>query len=175
MRKPDRHGRRRAALAVAVAGVLGTAGPALAFDPQPDPPGFGMVGLARTQTAVLNAVLTHPSDPAQPGCTVELSFVDARGQVFTDRAGNEVKRTFVLQDSVAVGLRLRAGDVLRARGLRRSIRPVACLATGDAGDAPSACGRLAVTLEIVDGNGHTSILDARGIPPPCDPPPPGPR
>jgi hypothetical protein len=46
-----------------------------AFNPQPEPPAFKMVGLARTQTAVLNVVATNPPGDTRTACRRGLSFV----------------------------------------------------------------------------------------------------
>jgi hypothetical protein len=52
-----------------------------AFNPQPEPPAFGMIGIAPGQTARLNVARVHPPDPGLPPgpCRVGLGFVDAEG------------------------------------------------------------------------------------------------
>ena len=79
----------RVAFAVVSLLVLIGAGSAQAFNPQPDPPGFGMFGITEVQRAHLHVALPAvqksraalPSDP----CRVELSFVDEAGMtVATD-------------------------------------------------------------------------------------------
>ena len=64
-----------------VSGLL-AAGPVRAFNPQPDPPGFGLIGLTVNETLRLNVsnITTagprnFPPDPYK----VELTFVDAAG------------------------------------------------------------------------------------------------
>ena len=61
-------------------------GPAVAFNPQPDPPGFGIVSINPDQTIRLNVVCwQHPVDGIPPGpCSGEL--------IFHDMAGNDVAR-----------------------------------------------------------------------------------
>jgi hypothetical protein len=59
-----------------------------AFDPQPDPPRFGMVGIADGQTARLNLVnlLTPGAAALPPGpCRAELQFLDGDGNVVASR------------------------------------------------------------------------------------------
>jgi hypothetical protein len=148
-----------------------------AFNPQPEPPAWSLVGLARTQFAVLNAVLVQPPDPTQPPdpalpCAVVLSFVDAMGHVFHDAAGNEVKREVLLRDGVAASLQLRAADILGATQLRAPIRPVIAEQPPDPGH-PTSCVGLVGTLEIVNALGATQVVVVGAYPPgPTQPPDP---
>jgi hypothetical protein len=145
------------------------------FNPQPEPPAFGMVGLARTQTAVLSVVVTPvPDDGAPPPdpddsrrCRMVLSFVGGNGEAFHDAAGNEVSRLVTLRGRAAASLTLRAQDVLTGTQLRTPIRPV--LAPPPDDSVPSDCRRLVATLEIVGPLGATQILYS---PPPDDQAPP---
>jgi hypothetical protein len=63
-----------------MSGVFAIA-PAYAFNPQPDPPGFGLIGISINETLQFNvsnisgATRTAPPDP----CSVEITFVDATG------------------------------------------------------------------------------------------------
>src|SRR5262245_48193118 len=93
-------------LGLCAAAMAMGAGPAAAFNPQPEPP-LGMVGLARTQTAILNAVLTQPPDPVAPACVMVLSFVDASGRLFHDAAGAEITKRVELRGNVAQSILLR--------------------------------------------------------------------
>ncbi|MBM3819968.1 MAG: hypothetical protein FJW14_13260 [Acidimicrobiia bacterium] len=163
----------RAVLAVAAAGaalVMIAAWPAIvrAFNPQPDPPGkpFGMVGLARMQTARLNVVNLGSGDPPgeadPPGCRVTLGFVDGTGRSFTDRMGMEIVSEASLMPGEATHLDLRAGDALRDRGTRRvQIRPGIDPGSEVGGAVPhlSPCTGLVATLEIFDSaTGATTLL-----------------
>jgi len=76
-----------AACAVVVGGALG--GPAVAFNPQPDPPAFGIVSINPDQTIRLNIVCwEHDVGGVPPGpCSGEM--------MFHDMAGNIVARQFV--------------------------------------------------------------------------------
>ena len=72
------------AVAIAAVGVAHLR----AFNPQPDPPRFGMVGIAEGQTARLNMVNLLPAGPAAvpPGpCRAELQFLDGDGNVLAAR------------------------------------------------------------------------------------------
>jgi hypothetical protein len=146
-----------------------TTGVVHAFNPQPEPPAFGMASLARTQTALLNAVLTQPPDPQQPpdpglACRLVLSFVDANGVVFHDAAGNLIQRPVELRDHVAASLQLRAADILGPTQLRVPIRAVLTYQPPDP-TQPSDCTGLVGTLEIVNLLGSTQLLVTGTHPP----------
>jgi hypothetical protein len=67
-------------------GVLSRA--AIAFNPQPDPPRFGMVGIADGQTARLNLVnLGIPTSTGLPPdpCRAHLKFFDGNGNLLASR------------------------------------------------------------------------------------------
>jgi hypothetical protein len=152
----------RVAIAVLVVAGL-VAGGVRAFNPQPEPPlWFGMVGLAQTQSAVLNVVLTTPPDPNTPpdpmraGCRLGLSFMDAQGRPFHDAAGNEVKKVVELRGNVADSLRLRAGDAIPTGQLRAPIRALVSFPPDRA--EPPECRGLVATLEIVSPLGFTQLL-----------------
>ena len=72
------------ALAIAVATSSRTA---KAFNPQPDPPRIGMVGIAEGQTARLNlANVSAPDDVLiPPPCRARLQILDANGNVLAQR------------------------------------------------------------------------------------------
>jgi hypothetical protein len=161
--------------------LLGLASLARASNPQPQPPvRFGMVGLARTQTAILNVVLvTHPPDDGRSACRMVLSFVDGQGRPFHDAAGNEVRKSVDLRGGGADSLGLRAGDILGAAHLRIPVRAVIIpvsddgvptpddgIPTPDDGNPtpddgmPSTCKRVVASLEIVGPVGATQLLYA---------------
>jgi hypothetical protein len=165
-------GRRAGVLAAGLSAALGLAAPALAFDPQPEPPAFGMVGLARSQSASLTAVLTQPPDPSHEGCGVTLSFVDEAGKVLKDAAGTPLVREYVLTGNVARSLVVRAEDVLGDGQTRRAIRAVVADLPGK--DAPTECVGLVATFEIVASTGATTIAQQLSVEPPRDPCPPAP-
>lgn len=171
MREPrrtrDSRPTRAIALVVGLAAALAMAAPALAFDLQPEPHAFGMVGLTRSQRAILSAVQTNPTPDDDRGvCEITLSFVDAGGQTFRDPAGNEVKQTFVLRGSQAVMIRLRASDILGDAERRKAIRPVT--ATNSC-----ACVGVVATWEVVSPAGGTTATGELGYRSPNPPDPPG--
>ena len=76
------------AIAVASAAVGVGVAHLKAFNPQPDPPRFGMVGIAEGQTARLNLVnlLSPGAATIPPGpCRAELQFLDGDGNVVASR------------------------------------------------------------------------------------------
>jgi len=138
--------------------AIGASAVLRAFNPQPDPPGFGMVGIAAGQTARLNIVNlgNGPSD-IPPPCRASLQFFDDQGNLLVDRrvrveAGNAAFLDLAPSFPPTNGV----GDVLVP--LRAEIR--AAIDTPD-GELPPPC---KATLEIFDNaSGRTSIL----YPPPC--------
>jgi len=70
-----------AACAVVVGGALG--GPAVAFNPQPDPPAFGIVSINPDQTIRLNVVCWEHEVAGMPPtpCSGEMMFHDTAGNV----------------------------------------------------------------------------------------------
>ena len=103
---------------------LGTS-PAQAFNPQPDPPGFGVVSITGDQVAQLNVTNTYASDrslvneaaldPPEPS-RVELLFLDAGGGMIT-------RSTFTVAPGQTVSLPL-AGARLTSGRNRAQIRAV---------------------------------------------------
>jgi hypothetical protein len=82
-----------------------------AFNPQPDPPGFGMVGITSGQTIRLNmvnlAVAVDGQLPPDP-CRVVLTFRDANGRPFTNSDGQVIRRAVELQTGQSAFLDLNA-------------------------------------------------------------------
>lgn len=156
-----------------------------AFNPQPEPPAFGMIGLARGQFAVLSAVLVGPPDDGtpppddqlpppddnRPACRLILAFVGADGRTLVDAAGLPTQKTVALRGGIAGSLMLRATDVLGTGQLRRPIRAVVVGPPDD--DAPSDCRGLVATMELVNALGWTEVLYAPAVQPPdpVQPPP----
>jgi len=102
-----------------------------AFNPQPDPPGYGMVGITEGQTIRINVVNTNEPDsnlPPDP-CRVVLNFRDAGGELFRNSDGQPIRRTVLLPAGQSTFLDLN-GDVF-ARGGRIQLRPVARVQQAD--------------------------------------------
>lgn len=114
-------------------------GIARGFDPQPDPPslpevGFGMVGITQGVTArlyALNAGNPTVGDPHEP-ITVELTFHDANGRVFVDRAGREIRKITTIDPDHADFLEMNGNDIA-APGSRVSIPPCIKVLRGSPG------------------------------------------
>lgn len=179
---------KKAMRVVLAAGLVlaAVAGGVRAFNPQPEPPArFGMVGLARTQMAVLNAVLAVPiPNDGRSSCRLVLSFVDGQGRPFHDASGSEVSKLIELRGGAADSIRLRAADVLLDGQLRIPIRAVVTPVPNDGSPVPedgtpvpddgipvpddgipvpndgvpSDCTGLVATLEIVGPLGATQLL-----------------
>src|SRR5258708_22139670 len=107
-----------------------------AFNPQPDPPAFGLIGVSIFQTARLNAVCADTPLPGglTPGpCVVTLAFNDA--------SGTEIKRTTqTLRPGQAMSLDLRGADGPRT-GNRAEYQP--CI-------EPEGSGFVLATVEVFD-------------------------
>jgi hypothetical protein len=157
--------RKRVALGMmGVMAVLTAADPVWSFNPQPDPPRFGIVGVARDQTAVINAVLGEPPDDGHPGCRLVLSFVGADGRTLVDAMGTEIKTLVTLRGGAASSLTFRAADVMDEGQHRLSTRAVIDVPP-DPGlppdpDVPSDCNGLVATVELVAPNGWTTLSQA---------------
>ena len=149
------HSHRKALVAHALAAAMLAATPATAFNPQPEPPAFGMIGLSRMQKVLLHAVLTRPAGSTRAGCEVVLSLVDAVGQPFHDAAGAEITKVATLRGGAAVSLSLDSRDALADGSVRKEIRAVLGQPPGA---AETDCGGLVATLEIVNGRGRTVLF-----------------
>jgi hypothetical protein len=181
----------------AIAAALAWGGAARLHAVEPPEPIFGLVGIARGETARLSLVLcdgsVRPGDGSVrrcdgsvvPGvaaaCTVGIGFVDATGDPVRDRSGRAVAVTRRLRPGVATSLDLSSSDALAGGRLRRTFRPVVRILTEPPEpdteppdpDAPSSCAGLVRTLEVFDTfTGRTSFVYA---PPPRFVEPPDPE
>src|SRR5262245_5292911 len=163
----ERRGTRGAARAAGLATALAAAAPVLVFGAEPELPAFGMVGVARRQTAVLNAVLTHTPRADHPGCAVTMSFVDATGAVLRDRTGSEIRKRVVLRDNVAESLELVAADVVGVLERSRSSR-TAAMVMPDPGGAPDSVAP-PLTLELLGPGGSSGEVAMPRAPNPPNP------
>ena len=139
-----------------------------AFNPQPDPPGYGMVGITEGQTIRINVVNTNEPDanfPPDP-CRVVLNFRNADGELFRNSDGQPIRRIVQLQAGQSTLLDLN-GDVF-ARGGRIQLRPVARIQQPD-GDGTLPPGPCIPTVEVINNaNGRTQLMlpAVQRIPPP---------
>lgn len=164
--------------ALAVAAVILAPFAARAFNPQPEPPAYGMVGIGWGQTALINAVVADgqpppdpdspPPDDGGPACRLVLSFVGADGRTLVTDGGVEVKKPVSLRGGAAASLAVRASDFLGSRQLRLPLRAVVAIPPPD-DSAPLACQGLLTTMEIFGPLGATQVLYT---PPPDDSAPP---
>lgn len=153
--------------AAGLAAVLTAAG-AYAFNPQPEPPAFGMVGLGRGQAAHLHAVLAVPPEPVMPRgtdspCHVRLSFVDEQGIiVIHGDTGMELSTSVELRPGIAASLVL-PETAMRGASTRALVRAVMGIVPPTAPDGSvlpyeGQCDGLTATLEISDRQGRTQLL-----------------
>ena len=140
--------------------VWGTA--VRAFNPQPEPPGFGMVGIGLGQTLRLNVVNTGgvlSGFPPGP-CKVQLGFLDESGRYVRKAGGRDgvtelVRKAGRLESGQSMSLELTADDVMMDFGGRAEVR--AAWLRGGVGDFPP--GPCRATLEMIDNaTGRTSFV-----------------
>jgi hypothetical protein len=135
-----------------------------AFNPQPDPPRFGMVGIAEGQTARLNLVNLLPASPVAlpPGpCRAELQFLDGDGSVLASRLVQlEAGHAAFLDFTPAFVPINTVGDA--AAPLRAEIRASVNLGVG--GLPPGPC---RATLEIFDNTTARTAIFVQPGPPIC--------
>ena len=99
------------------------------FNPQPDPPGFGMLGVATGQTARLNvnfdrvAGQLYPPDPYR----VTLYFLNGDGRILTQQSFSVIVGQSAFLDYAAP---------LMSSGLRQRIRPIVIVEPDASGKTP---------------------------------------
>jgi len=123
---------------------------------------FGLIGMARAQTARLNVINLPPPDPEYPPnpCVVTLEFLNEQGEVFRDRAGNLVATRAELPPGESVFLELRAADALAgSTALRRPFRVQVERRSGVVEYPPNPCDGIVPTLEVYDNfTGRTMVF-----------------
>jgi hypothetical protein len=110
------------------------------FNPQPDPPAFGLVGISFFDTLQLNSYCAVNDVPPGP-CSVRLQFSDSNGHVV-----NNVAAT--LQPGQSASLSLRGADMTRGTA-RMQILPAVQI---------SGPGGVVSTLEFIDEGGRTNFI-----------------
>lgn len=133
----------------------------------PGPPdSFGMVGLARLQSALLMVINLAPAPvdtlPPSP-CRVSLAFLDEGGQVFS--AGRTlVQRQIDLMPGEFANLALPAAlAFVGSQDLRRAFRATVGANPGPPDTPPNPCDGLVNTLELVDTlTGRTQLIYSAG-------------
>ena len=135
----------------------------LAFNPQPDPPGFGLIGISYGQTLRLNVVNTAgvlSNFPPGP-CRVELGFLDSEGRLVrkaggrgVDGAPEPVRKAGRLEAGQSMSLDLASSDLLIDGSGRAQVR-AAWLNDGVGKFPPGPC---RASLEMInDATGQTSF------------------
>lgn len=144
--------------APALAGLtlaLAASTPALAFNPQPDPPGrWAMMGLVPEQTARLSVLaLPVARNTASRSCTVTLNFLDGDGIKLIEAT------TLVLLPGKAQFVDLKGSQLrLANRTDRAQFRADVDVLHNPPTYLP--CEGVAATLEIFDATGRTSVIVA---------------
>ncbi|HEV8145500.1 MAG TPA: hypothetical protein VGP79_03930 [Bryobacteraceae bacterium] len=133
------------AIALAAAGVmlLWPTHRVRAFNPQPDPPAFGLIGVDNLETARLNAMCADgllPGDVPPGPCDVTLSFRDISGRVLK-------QITASLQPGQGASLDI-GGMEMSGRG-RMEIQPRIL---------PTGRGFILATVDLFDVTGRTAAL-----------------
>ena len=115
-----------------------------AFNPQPDPPAFGMIGVDPFETPRVNVACSTGPLPGgvNPGpCTATLAFLDIHGSTLT-------QMTQTLQPGQGVSLDLNGAHI--GSGRRTEVQPMV---------SAFGAGFVLVTTEVFDTNtGHTSAV-----------------
>jgi hypothetical protein len=138
--------------------LCAVASTASAFNPQPEPPGFGMLGIISSQTARLNISFQPPPEPERgavpPGpCagTIQLRFLDATGNVLAEKS---VRLIAGMSDALELEGVARGSEV---GGLRHQIR--ASVSWVDFPPGPCRGGGLLGTVEVYNiATGETTFV-----------------
>ena len=129
-----------------------------AFNPQPDPPGFGIFGISESQIMKINVVNTAPApiaDAAAEACRVVMTFVDQNGNVLTRSDGTVISRVAQLNGWQSISIAVDASNFIR--GGRLQLRPVVKIqqADGDGTSPPDPC---LPSVEVINSaNGNTQF------------------
>ena len=142
-----------------------------AFNPQPDPPGFGMVGISYGQTLRLNIVNTGgvlSGFPPGP-CKVQLGFLDDSGRYVRKAGGREgftevVRKAGRLDSGQSMSLDVTSDDVLMDGAGRAEVR-AAWLRDGVGNFPPGPC---RATLEMIDNATGRTTFALQGASPEPD-------
>ena len=132
---------------------------------------FGMLGVARGQTArlnVTNAGETH-------GITVHWRFLDSDGEVLRTQDGQPVQRTMTLEPGHSAFLQINADDFIGRNEVRLNFRPLVIVQPPPVdGTQAYPPGPTVPTLEVIDNaTARTTLLYPgviRGFNPQPDPP-----
>lgn len=146
--------------------------------PVPDRISFGMIGIARGQTARISvANIIAPSDSNIPPfmARVSLTFLNSDGEVLRTRDGQPVQRTMTLEAGHSAFLQISADEFIGRNEVRLNFRPVVIVqpppSDGTQALPPSP---IVPALEVIDNaTAKTTLLYPgviRGFNPQPDPP-----
>ena len=140
-------------VALAALTVFTTATPALAFNPQPDPPGrWAQMALVASQTARLSVMALPVAQGAMPAsCTVTLNFLDGDGNKMIETT------TMVLIAGKARFVDM-SGSVLRLSSAQERAQFRAAVEVLRNPPAYLPCSGVAATVEVFDATGRTSVM-----------------
>jgi hypothetical protein len=149
--------------AVVTIGVIYKTQPVRAFNPQPDPPGFGLVGLTQGQSLRIN--VTNPATPPDPNLPpdpirVVMAFRNTDGELFRNGEGNPIRRIVLLRAGESAALGLNADDFARSfdGNGRLQLRPVVQIQQADGvnGSPPDPC---LPSVEVINNaNARTQFM-----------------
>ena len=134
-----------------------------AFNPQPDPPRFGIFGIIPGQTVRLNVVNTTPPDPNIPPdpCRVVFTIRDGSGNAYVRPNGTQVTRTAMLNAGESAFLQLNADNFPRVADGRLMVRPDAAIQRADNTYAPPCI----PTVEVINNTtGRTQFVLNESLP-----------
>jgi hypothetical protein len=139
--------------AVLTGGVLWTAQMGRAFNPQPDPPGFGAIGMIQSQTMRLKVVCLHnpPDDIPVDACSFQLNFADPSGRIIKQDSRRILPDQATFLDITATDLRSAGWDGTRAELVPAVMPAVGC--------------RVIPTVEVFDTRtGKTEVFANPAVP-----------
>lgn len=124
----------------------------LAFNPQPDPPGFGMIGLAAGQIARLNINLDNPADKIYPPdpYRVTLYFLNGEGRAVTQQSYSVIAGQSAFLDYVAPDMR---------SGLRLRLRPIVIVEPDARGITPD----FRSSVEVINNDSQRNAIAYPGL------------
>ena len=129
-----------------------------AFNPQPDPPGFGIFGISESQIMRINVVNTAAAptaDTSSDPCRVIVTFIDQNGGTLTRSDGTPVRRAALLAGGQSISIAVDASNFIRSGRLQ--LHPVAQIqqADGDGTHPPDPC---IPSVEVINSaNGNTQF------------------
>ena len=142
---------------------------------------FGMMGIARGQTARITVANLHPTsteppDPESPPTTfnVVAYFLDSDGNPLLNGDGRPIRRTGMLQAGHSAFLQINADTLLGRDQTRLNFRPVVIVQLTRNADGQSPPDPCVPVVEVIENtSGKTSLLNPgviRGFNPQPDPP-----